>query len=121
MSDAPNQPSCGHSLTGLTESSECGRFGVSVVDVPVRGSFPEQVTRFTGKTRVIGLPLLSIASGSYGGEKVGRRVVLIALGDVVRPRLGDRRYPAATLAVLVHASRINYDRTNGADPNLSAR
>jgi predicted RNA-binding Zn-ribbon protein involved in translation (DUF1610 family) len=85
QSDRPYCRSCGYLLVGLTESSKCPECGKPIVEVLVRDSFPGgRGYRYESATKILGLPLLSVASGEYAGERYGKPVGIIAIGD--RPR-----------------------------------
>lgn len=73
---------CGYSLTGLTDSSKCPECGRPLVEVLARRNVSSVVgKRYTSSTRVYGLPLLQIAWGPHGAERVGRARGIVALGD----------------------------------------
>lgn len=85
IDDQPYCKVCGYSLRGLTESSKCPECGGAIVDVLVRDTFPgAQSRRYTSTRKLLGLPLLAIAHGPLGGEKYGKPVGVVAVGD--RPR-----------------------------------
>lgn len=74
---------CGYSLKGLTESSKCPECGRPIVEVLER---PSMIVgrRHTSATVIFGLPLLHIALGPHGDERVGRARGIIAIGDYAR-------------------------------------
>jgi len=79
--DQPYCKECGYLLVGLTESSKCPECGRPIVEVLVRDSFPGRGGyRFQTQRRVWGLPLVSIASGPRGAERMGKPVGIIAIG-----------------------------------------
>lgn len=81
---------CNYPLKGLVDSSKCPECGRPFVEILVRNSFPgASGNRYQSKTRLWGLPLVSIASGPHGNEKVGKPVGIIAIGD----------YPKGVLAI----------------------
>lgn len=71
---------CGYELSGLTDSSRCPECGGALVDVLVRGGFTYG-KRYTSRTTLFGLPLLSIALGATATERVGRARGVLAIGD----------------------------------------
>jgi hypothetical protein len=74
---------CGYSLKGCTESSKCPECGRPIVEVLMRDSFQgRKGYRFQSTQRVWGLPLVSIATGPHGREKMGKPVGVIAIGDL---------------------------------------
>ncbi len=75
---------CGYALTGLTDSSKCPECGRPIVEVLVRDSFPGGGYRYQSRRRIWGYPLVSIASGPAGGERYGKPVGIIAIGDAPR-------------------------------------
>lgn len=80
--DQPYCKECGYLLVGLTESSKCPECGRPIVEVLVRDSFPGRGGyRFQTQRRVWGLPLVSIASGPRGAERMGKPVGIVAIGD----------------------------------------
>lgn len=92
MSDTPKPPAhtndaapycgnCGYNLEGLTESSRCPECGRPFVEVLQRPSLIIG-KRYNSRTRVFGLPLISIASGPHGKEKRGHAKGIIAIGDI---------------------------------------
>jgi hypothetical protein len=78
---APYCGNCGYNLEGLTESSRCPECGRPFVEVLQRPSLIIG-KRFNSRTRVFGLPLISIASGPHGKEKRGHAKGIIAIGDI---------------------------------------
>ncbi|MBI4581969.1 MAG: hypothetical protein HY718_19885 [Planctomycetes bacterium] len=81
--DEPYCRACGYSLRGLTDSSKCPECGRPIVEVLVRDSFPgARGRRYQSQRRLFGLPLVSIAVGPSGGERMGRPVGIIAIGDL---------------------------------------
>lgn len=80
-----NQPycgNCGYVLTGLTESSKCPECGRPLVEVLTRPGFMNLMgKRWRSKARLWGLPVIDIAMGPSGAERVGRACGIIAIGD----------------------------------------
>jgi len=73
---------CGYSLIGLTESSKCPECGKAIIEVLIRDSFPGRGgLRYQTKRRLFGLPLVSIAWGPSGSERMGKPKGIIAIGD----------------------------------------
>ncbi len=81
MSREPYCSHCGYKLVGLTESSKCPECGRPIVDVLVRPPL-QMGRRYKSQREFCGLPLLHIAIGPYGGERVGRARGVVAIGDV---------------------------------------
>jgi len=74
---------CGYSLKGCTESSKCPECGRPIVEVLTRAGFPgRKGYRYQSAGKLWGLPLVSIATGPYASEKVGKPVGIIAIGDL---------------------------------------
>lgn len=83
---APFCAVCGHDLTGATASAacpECGRPLVEVLERRVPQRFGPQATRrYRSKTRVLGMPLVAIATGPDETGKFGHARGFFAFGDV---------------------------------------
>ena len=73
---------CGCKLAGLTEASKCPQCDRPLVDVLTRASLQRRGTRWQSKARLFGLPLVSIASGPWGAERIGRPRGIVAIGDL---------------------------------------
>ena len=74
---------CGHDLTGAVHSAVCPECGRPLVEVLTREPrFSKMTRRYESPTRVLGLPLLSIATGPDAEGKMGRAKGYIAVGDV---------------------------------------
>ena len=73
---------CGNSLKGLTRASQCPECGRPLVDVLCRPGMERRGSRWQSRARIFGLPLVSIASGPHGHERVGRPRGVIAIGDM---------------------------------------
>ncbi len=74
--------SCGYQLTGLTESSKCPECGKPLVEVLRRGTTLPVGRRFRSNIRIFGMPLIDVAIGPHGKERVGRARGVIAFGDI---------------------------------------
>lgn len=73
---------CGYQLTGLTESSKCPECRKPIVEVLQRGQALPHGRRYRSATHVFGLPLVDVAIGAHGKERVGRARGIIAIGDI---------------------------------------
>ncbi|MFO0838645.1 MAG: hypothetical protein U1D55_08940 [Phycisphaerae bacterium] len=73
---------CGYSLVGLTDSSKCPECGKPIVEVLQRDVSLPQGRRYKSKTAILGLPLVCVAIGPSGRERIGRAIGIIAVGDV---------------------------------------
>lgn len=81
----PYCDNCGYSFVGLTESTRCPECGEPVVEVLMRDRLQgPQSRRYESERKVLGLPLISIAVGPARGERVGKPVGIIAIGDFPR-------------------------------------
>jgi hypothetical protein len=82
-SNEPFCSHCGYALTGLTESSKCPECGRPLVEVLTRTPLlPGRARRYTSATRLFGLPLVQVAIGPHGNERVGRAKAIFAAGDI---------------------------------------
>ena len=98
--DEPYCQQCGYCLQGLTESSKCPECGRPIVEVLMRDSFPGgHGRRYESATRFMGLPLIAIAEGPHGGEKVGRARGIIAIGDYPRGVIALGLAPVGVIAI----------------------
>lgn len=81
--DEPFCSHCGYVLTGLTESSKCPECGRPLVEVLVRPSLAARGgKRWTSTARIFGTPLIQVALGPHGRERMGRARAVIAVGDI---------------------------------------
>lgn len=84
----PYCSACGHDLTGAVDSARCPECGGPLVEVLVRGKLRfgamvgKPVRRYESPTRVLGLPLLSIALGIDEEGRIGRAKGYVAVGDI---------------------------------------
>ncbi len=91
---------CGYTLTGLTDSSKCPECGKPLVEVLTRDSFPGiKGYRYTSKATIGGLPWLAIAQGPHGGEKIGRAVGFVAIGDAPKGIIAIGGMPLGVVAI----------------------
>ena len=99
--DRPYCSNCEYPLVGLTESSRCPECGKPIVEVLVRDSFPGSRAgqRYTSSRTLGGLPLLAVAFGPHGAEKIGRPVGVIALGDHPRGVVAVGGFPLGVIAI----------------------
>jgi predicted RNA-binding Zn-ribbon protein involved in translation (DUF1610 family) len=81
-----NEPycgNCGYVLRGATESSKCPECGKPLVDVLMRPGFDRKRSiRYRSAATFLGVPVIAIAAGKYGPERVGRATGIIAIGDI---------------------------------------
>jgi hypothetical protein len=78
----PYCSNCGYSLTGLTESSRCPECGKPLVEILQRRGGFMGGRRYTSNIHLFGLPLLQVAFGPHGDERIGRARAIFAMGDV---------------------------------------
>ncbi len=79
----PYCSNCDYSLVGLTDSAKCPECGKPIIQVlQRRGTLVGR--RYTSDIVIFGLPLLQIAMGPSGNERLGRARGIIAIGDVAR-------------------------------------
>lgn len=78
--DTPYCSACGYNLTGAIDSSKCPECGKPLVEV-LKRSPRLAYKRWQSKQTLFGLPLISIASGPAPGERFGKPVGIIAIGD----------------------------------------
>lgn len=91
---------CGYTLTGLIDSSKCPECGRPIVEVLVRNTFPGvRGKRYESTTRMWGLPLIAIAQGPFGHEKMGKPVGIIAIGDKPTGIIAIGGMPLGVLAI----------------------
>ncbi len=82
MPPDPYCSNCGYSLVGLTESSKCPECGRPLVEVLERSRAAIIGRRYRSSIVVFGLPLIDVAQGPHGSERVGRARGIVAIGDV---------------------------------------
>src|SRR5688572_819976 len=80
--DEPICSACGYRLTGCVDSSKCPECGRRVAEVLSRANTGGRGKRWQSRQTLLGVLLISIASGPYGDEKVGKPVGIIAIGDL---------------------------------------
>lgn len=81
---------CGHDLTGAVSSSKCPECGRPLVEVLVRNDVYSMlasrrrllVRRYQSKARVLGMPLLAIATGVGDDGKPAHAKGFFAMGDI---------------------------------------
>lgn len=98
-SDTPYCKECGYELTGLTDSSKCPECGRPIVEVLVRASFHGMGKRYTSTSTLLGLPLLAIAIGPHGAERMGKPVGFIAIGDKPKGIIAIGGMPYGVIAI----------------------
>lgn len=85
MLPKPFCSACGHDLTGAVNSANCPECGRPLVEVLVRPSFGFDrrmlSRRYESTTRVLGMPLVSIATGTGADGKRAHAKGFVALGD----------------------------------------
>ncbi len=100
LDDTPYCKNCGYILAGLLDSSKCPECGRPIVEVLVRDSFPgAKGYRYESPMRVAGLPLVAVASGPHGRERVGRPRGIIAIGDHPRGVIAIGGLPVGFIAI----------------------
>lgn len=75
---------CKYDLTGAVDSSRCPECGRPLVEVLMRPTIGPTGRRFRSRTRLWGLPIIDIALGPHGTERIGRARGIFALGDDAR-------------------------------------
>ena len=80
----PYCSNCDYSLVGLTDSAKCPECGKPIVEVLQRRGGFVGGRRYTSNIVLFGLPLVQVALGPHGDEKIGRARAIIAIGDVAR-------------------------------------
>lgn len=79
----PYCSNCGYSPVGQTESSKCPECGRPLVEVLTRDPVAHpRSRRYRSDTVLFGLPLIHIAQGPHGDERIGKARGIIAIGDV---------------------------------------
>jgi hypothetical protein len=82
MTSDPFCGNCGYQLTGLTDSSKCPECGKPIVEVLQRGQSLPHGRRYRSATHIFGLPLVDVAIGAHGKQRIGRARGIIAIGDI---------------------------------------
>ncbi|MFH1748964.1 MAG: hypothetical protein ABIG44_18175 [Planctomycetota bacterium] len=83
MAGEPYCSNCGRTLTGLAASDTCPGCGARVADVHTTDPTAHGIgRRWQSKTKIFGWPLVHIAQGPHGEEKIGKARGVIAIGDV---------------------------------------
>jgi hypothetical protein len=74
---------CGYALKGLTDSSKCPECGKPLVETLMRRKFAfPRGRRFRSKQTIFGLPVIDVAFGPFGSERIGRARGFVAIGDI---------------------------------------
>ncbi len=83
MASEPYCGNCGQALDGVAQSDGCPGCGQPVAEVLTRDPTVQGVgRRWKSKTELFGLPLVHIAQGPHGDERIGKARGIIAIGDV---------------------------------------
>lgn len=82
---APYCSHCNYDLSGLTESTRCPECGRPLVEVLQRRGYGTGTNRYSkryrSKATLFGWPVIDIALGPRGDEKIGKARGIIAIGD----------------------------------------
>lgn len=82
---APYCSHCNYDLSGLTESTRCPECGRPLVEVLQRRGYGTGSNRYSkryrSKATLFGWPVIDIALGPRGDEKIGKARGIIAIGD----------------------------------------
>jgi predicted RNA-binding Zn-ribbon protein involved in translation (DUF1610 family) len=99
--DKPYCKNCGYSLLGLTESSKCPECGKPLVEILTRDSLEggRRGKRWKSQATWFGLPVVAIATGPYGSEKMGRPKGIIAIGDIPTGVIAIGAFPLGVVAI----------------------
>ncbi len=82
---APYCGDCGYDLTGCHDSSRCPECGRPLVDVLMRPTLTMKGgRRWRSKARIGRWPVIDIAFGAHGNERLGKPRGFIAIGDQAR-------------------------------------